>query len=164
MILAFVRHGPAVPSGTAGIAETDRPLTSEGRKRTLRAFRGLRKLDLGLDAVHTSPLPRARETAEILSEVLDLPVPRPDDRLLPETPPLELLGMLRELGDDAPAFVGHEPALSRVISVLTSTPDMQAFRMKKAGVAVVRLRKLAPRPVGTLQMLLPPKALRAIGR
>ena len=51
MNVGFFRHGIAVPRGTRGVAEADRPLTSDGRKKTARAARGLRRLDLGFDAI-----------------------------------------------------------------------------------------------------------------
>lgn len=164
MILALFRHGPAVPSGTAGLSDEERPLTSEGRKKTRSAARGVRALDLGLDAVFTSPLPRALETAEILADVLGLPGPTPDDRLLPDVAPLRLLELVRDVGADTPVLVGHEPALSGALAWLVGAPNAAEFEMKKAGLAVVRLRKLGPRPTGTLTALLKPSTLRELGR
>ena len=83
MKVCFVRHGPAVPRGTPGIEDDARPLTSDGRKRTRDAARGIRKLKLGIDGIWTSPLPRARETAEILAKALRLPAPEVSDLLRP---------------------------------------------------------------------------------
>ena len=40
MKVGFFRHGPAVARGTEGMSEAERPLTSEGRKKTLLAARG----------------------------------------------------------------------------------------------------------------------------
>ena len=39
MKAVFFRHGPAVAHGTPGLAENDRPLTPEGRKKTADAAR-----------------------------------------------------------------------------------------------------------------------------
>jgi len=44
--LYVLRHGIAVPHGTPGIAEDDRPLTPEGEKRMKQIGKGLRRLDL----------------------------------------------------------------------------------------------------------------------
>src|SRR3954470_5009214 len=70
--LYLVRHGIAVPHGTPGIADDDRPLTDEGEKRMKQVAKGLRHLGVQPDRIVTSPLPRARRTAEIVAEVLDL--------------------------------------------------------------------------------------------
>ena len=58
--LYIVRHGIAVDPGTPGMADDERPLTSKGEKRMRQVARGLSKLELKLDRIVTSPLPRAR--------------------------------------------------------------------------------------------------------
>src|SRR6476646_3074808 len=67
MILYLIRHGVAVDSGTDGIPDAERPLTSEGIRRMRQNARGLKRLNVKIDAVWTSPLVRARQTAEILA-------------------------------------------------------------------------------------------------
>ena len=91
MKVCFVRHGPAVPRGTPGIEDDARPLTPEGRTRTREAARGIRALKLGIDGIWTSPLPRARETAEILARALRLPKPEVTDLLRPGASPAGML-------------------------------------------------------------------------
>ena len=68
--LYIVRHGIAVEPGTPGIPDDERPLTAKGEKRMRQIAQGLRKLDLKLDRIVTSPLPGRRTTAEIIAEVL----------------------------------------------------------------------------------------------
>lgn len=164
MKAGFLRHGPAVPHGTAGIADADRPLTPEGRKKTVQAAKGLRRLDLGFDAIHTSPLPRALQTAEIVSEILGLPAPKPMEALLPGTPAAALLKEVRGLKTGTPLLVGHEPSLSEAVSRAVCSSVRGSFEMKKAGLAVVELHKISPGPEGTLLMLVPPSVLRELGR
>ena len=86
--LYILRHGIAVEPGTPGIPDDERPLTPKGEKRMRQIARGLRKLDLKLDRIVTSPLPRARATAEIVADVLDAR-DRPGDL---ERPPGRLVG------------------------------------------------------------------------
>ena len=69
MRLYLVRHAIAAPHGTPGIADDERPLTDAGIKKMKQAARGLRSLDVLPEVVLSSPLPRARHTAEILIDV-----------------------------------------------------------------------------------------------
>lgn len=164
MILSFFRHGIAVPHGTPGVAEEERPLTREGIKRTRRASQGILKLEIGIDVVISSPLPRALQTADILCDILRLPSPRIDDRLLPEVSPQKMLSLIPDIAEDAPVFVGHEPSLSATVASLVASSNSDGFALKKAGLAVVQLTKLAPRPTGNLLMLLRPSTLRGLGK
>lgn len=163
MIAGFFRHGPAVPHGTPGIADDQRPLTPEGRKKTLQAARGVKKLDLGFTGLFTSPLPRAQQTAEILSEVLGIEA-KPMESLLPGTAAGALLKETRALKSAAPLLVGHEPALSEAVSRAVCSSVRGSFEMKKAGLAVVELHKISTGPEGTLLLLLAPAVLRELGR
>jgi phosphohistidine phosphatase len=151
----------AVPHGTPGVAESDRPLTPEGRKKTAEAARGLKELDLELTAVYTSPLPRAVQTAEILSDILDLSRPRPLEALLPETPARRLFAELRTLKGETPVLVGHEPMLST--AVIFAIGGKATLELKKAGLALVEFTSTGSRVAGTLRLLLSPAVLRRLG-
>ena len=156
MNVGFFRHGIAVPHGTPGVAEADRPLTPEGRKKTAQAAKGLKRLDLGFDAIYTSPLPRALQTAEILAEALRLGKPKTLDPLLPEGSARNLLIHIPKIGAKTPLLVGHEPQLSTAVSLAIGEASVE---LKKAGIAVVELTKSS----GTLALLLGPKVLRRLG-
>ncbi|MBI3857951.1 MAG: histidine phosphatase family protein [Planctomycetes bacterium] len=159
MKAVFFRHGPALAQGTPGVAEADRPLTPEGRRKTLQAARGLRALDLGITVICTSPLPRALQTAEILAKVLGLPPPEIREALLPDAAPLRLLSELRRLRRETPALVGHEPQLSAAVARATGA----SIELRKAGMALVEFSRVAPRAEGTLTLLLRPAVLRKLG-
>jgi phosphohistidine phosphatase len=162
MKAVFFRHGPAVAHGTPGVAEDDRPLTPEGRKKTAEAARGLKELDLDPTSIYTSPLPRATQTAEILSEILRLPRPRRLDALRPGTPLRGLFSELRTLRGETPVLVGHEPMLSAAVAFAIG--GKAAIELKKAGMAFVEFTPGASRPAGILKMLLSPGGLRKLGR
>jgi phosphohistidine phosphatase len=164
MKICFLRHGPAVPRGTKGISEADRPLTPRGRKKTSRAMRGIRALDLKINAIYSSPLRRARETAEILSKVIKKPGPKTTEHLLPESSPGALVEFLKKTKAPVVALVGHEPAMTAALAHFLGTERTGSYELKKAGIALVSVPKWAPRPSATLELLLTPAALRAIGR
>jgi phosphohistidine phosphatase len=153
-----------VPHGTDGVAEDERPLTSDGREKTIRAARGIRALDLGIDAVFSSRLPRALDTARILSKALKLPDPQIAEELLPGAGPADLVALLRSSKADVPVVVGHEPGLTEALAHLLGQKEGTSYLLKKAGFAAVDLGTLGPRPHGALRLLLTPAVLRALGR
>ena len=163
MNVGFFRHGPAIARGTEGVAEADRPLTPEGRKKTVQAAKGLRVLDLGFDRIFTSPLARALETAEIVAGVLQLPSPSVLDGLSPSGSARRLLSGLRELEGEAPLLVGHEPLLSSAVLLAVCGAAAGSIELKKAGLAVVQLESSSARPRGMLKLLLSGSALRKLG-
>ncbi len=62
MKLYLMRHGLAIERGTFG-EDRERPLTSEGIKKTQRVVKQFHKLGLNFDLIVTSPLVRAQQTA-----------------------------------------------------------------------------------------------------
>ena len=65
-----MRHGIAADLGEGGVLkDADRPLTLEGRAKLKQAALGLRELGLKFNVIFTSPLLRARQTAEVVAEV-----------------------------------------------------------------------------------------------
>ena len=68
MKLLLVRHAAAVPSGTPGVPDDERPLTSEGAAKFRVAAKGLARIARRPDVLLTSPLLRARATADIAAQ------------------------------------------------------------------------------------------------
>src|SRR5512138_1330454 len=85
--LYLVRHAIAEERGDAWPDDTKRPLTADGASRMRKAARGLSRMDVTLDVILSSPLVRARQTAEILAASLS---PHPSivnvDSLAPGAP------------------------------------------------------------------------------
>src|SRR5512132_755682 len=69
MRLLLVRHATAVPRGTSGVSDDERPLTPEGKTKFLAAARGLARIARRPDVLLASPLLRARVTTEIAAGV-----------------------------------------------------------------------------------------------
>lgn len=138
-----------------------RPLTAEGRRRFERAAAGLGRVFPDVDLLITSPLKRARQTAQILTKVLGWPTAGERAELAPHTPVIETLASLRQPRVARIALVGHEPHLSELIVLCLASPAPSLrVQMKKGAVAVLGFDGAPHAGGGTLQALLPPRVLR----
>lgn len=152
--LYFLRHGKAV--ARAGWADADglRPLTDDGEDEVRRVAARLAALGVTPDVLVSSPLVRARRTAELAGEELGLS-PVLDDRLAPGFDGARLAGIVADLRPrDAILLVGHEPDFSAVVGGLTGGRVV----CKKGGVARVDVDD-AGLGGGRLVWLLPPSVL-----
>jgi phosphohistidine phosphatase len=166
----IMRHGPAHEAGPAWPDDRLRPLTDAGRKDTKQAARGLRALDAGKEvrAVLSSPLVRARETAELAAAEIGFSGELRITEAL--APGFAKKALAREIdaaaGGEGVLVVGHEPDMGEFVSwLLTGESGAVAVPMKKAAVACVEVgRSVSTRGRGTLLWLATPAMLRAIGR
>ncbi|MGH7819460.1 MAG: phosphohistidine phosphatase SixA [Candidatus Binatia bacterium] len=160
MKLYLVRHAIAE---SAAASDAERALTEEGKDKMRRAAQGLRAIDVSLDLLLTSPLRRARETAEILAETLRAQV-RVLEELASGADPRLVLGALRPYHDrSALALVGHEPDLGKLASVLLAgSPTTCPLPFKKGGVACFDGELLPGTQRVELEWFLTPKQLRTL--
>jgi phosphohistidine phosphatase len=167
MIIYLMRHGPAVQlEENSELPDAKRPLTPDGRKKTRLAARGLRRLGVEVDVVLTSPLVRAKETADLVMGELSLPPGelRETTNLAPGADHDSLLRELSQLGH-ASSFllVGHEPDLSHLASrLLVNGRTAVDIMFKKAAVCCVAVTALPPKSPGQLLFMLQPKQLRSL--
>lgn len=140
--LFILRHGVAVPHGTPGIPEDDRPLTAKGERRMRQVGRGLTALRLKLDRIVTSPLPRARRTAQIVAQELDLiDKLETTTRLSAGADPRGLRDWLRGREEDRLMIVGHNPDLNNLVSLLImGDVGRFPFDLKKGAVVALATR------------------------
>jgi phosphohistidine phosphatase len=162
MELLIVRHGIAVEPGTAGFTESERPLTKEGEERFREAARGLADALPRPDAILTSPLVRARQTAEIAAQAWGKRKPIADERLAAGATPQQMLSCLADHHGALVAVFGHEPDCSRLVAHLVGSPHDDRFAFKKGGAALVELGE-SPTGSGQLVWFLPPRILRLAG-
>ena len=115
--LFLVRHAEAAP----GDPDDLRPLTPGGREAARELGQRLAAEDVRPDAVLTSPLLRARETATELGRALTAPV-EADERLAPGATAETLLQAVRGRGDTV-VVVGHQPDCGRIAAELSGGPE-----------------------------------------
>jgi phosphohistidine phosphatase len=131
MNLYFLRHGEADwPNWKK--SDDERPLTDRGRKEMEKVADFLRLLDIGLEQIITSPLPRAKQTAQIVADRLKLKL-HEDSVLKPGFDESGLQEILRKYRGKNVMIVGHEPDFTTVISALTGA----SLKLSKAGLALV---------------------------
>lgn len=165
MILYILRHAIAFPHGTPGVAEDERTLTEEGIKKMKKAALGLKRLDIIPDLILTSPLPRAKQTAEIVHAALN------------EKPDLKLLAALAPAGERPAVYkaleannskasimlVGHQPSLGEIAGEIAWHSAESYVEFKKGGICAIKIESFSPLPRGTLLWLLTPAILRELG-
>jgi phosphohistidine phosphatase len=168
MNLYLLRHGIAVTADEPGI-ETDgqRPLSNKGVKRMRKAARGLQHLQIPFDGILTSPLVRARQTAEIVADALDLQQQIQElSGLAPESSVDHLVfSLTRFQNREHLLLVGHQPLLGDFFSFLLKGkdgPDIKA-ELKKGGLCRIEVETFPPAGPGSLHWLLTPKQLRLMG-
>jgi phosphohistidine phosphatase len=160
----LVRHAIAAERGEEWPDDRMRPLTERGVERFKECVDGLVWLDVTIDEVFTSPLVRARQTAEYLSAGLPSKPPiKVLDALAPgHSPPKVIEQLAREARKRRVALVGHEPDLGELAAHLLGT--RRAVPFKKGAICRIDLEGLASSPPGTLAWFLTPKALRKLGQ
>jgi len=162
MEIYILRHGIAVERGTGGYKrDGDRPLTKEGEEKMQQIAEAMLGMGLQFDLILSSPYARAEKTARIVADELDDEVTF-TNQLLPDGNALELIA---EINDEKPQrvlLVGHEPDLSRLISVLITGESDASIEMKKGGLCKLTSDKLTFGQCAVLNWLLTPKQLRSL--
>jgi phosphohistidine phosphatase len=140
--LYLIRHGIAAEREEFAGSDAERPLIPKGRTKLTGLSKALRTLGLGFDQMLTSPLVRARQTAEILhSEKLCHTPPQGVDFLAPGGDFGQGLTWLQPWQPQSAriAFVGHEPDLSQWAELLLWGEARSVLQLKKAGIIGLEL-------------------------
>jgi phosphohistidine phosphatase len=138
--------------------DRDRPVSPKGARRFRSIAHGLARLIPEVDAVWSSPLRRAWQTAEILQKEAGWPAPREFKALEPGNSVAKVTEILRRESSGRVVLVGHEPMLSQLITHLTVGPgDHQIVELKKGGAALLSFPGGLMAGNGVLLWLLPPR-------
>ncbi len=160
MLLHLLRHAHAADASDHRGPDATRPLTDKGREQSRRLGRFLADHRFATDRIVTSPRVRARETAEIVAELLGVSAVV-DDRLGGALD-LAILEALLDDHDDPhrPILVGHDPDFSDLVATLA---DAAGATMRKGAFARIEVARPLTPGAGVLRWLSPPDALRSEG-
>src|SRR4029077_8239853 len=166
MQLYIVRHGIAVDREDPKCPpDPERYLTEEGVEKTKQVAKGVAALAASADLLLSSPYVRATQTAEIFAAALDYAKQkiRRTDLLLPGADPSLLFRELVKDKQSSSVFLfGHAPQLDDIIATAVGS-KRHITSLKKAGVALVELKRISP-PIALLTWLATPKILRRSGK
>ncbi len=158
--LYLVRHGIAEERGPEWPDDDQRPLTDRGKRQLRQSARGLVRIGVVIDVLLTSPLVRARQTADVLAATLD---PAPAIVVAESLAPGAAHAMLaadlaKHARRSSLGLVGHEPGIGAMAGRLAGL--RQALEFKKGAVCRIDLDELPPGRAGTLRWFAPPRLLR----
>ena len=166
MELLIVRHAAAVEaSPDSDDEDARRALTAKGEKQMRRIVDGIAATVDGLDAIATSPLVRAVQTAHILAAAYDGVKPKKLDALAPNGERDGVLTWLQDRGEhDVVAVVGHEPHLGLLASWLLAAPFNHFMEFQKGGACMLGWPDYPTAGNAWLNWALTPTQLRKLGK
>ena len=165
MNLYILRHGKAEPFGPIYARDALRPLSPLGLRRTEQSTKGMAAANVIVDTIISSPLLRARQTAEIVHQGLGVAAEiKYSDALA--------TGDLNGIVDAVRAhertkgvmLVGHEPTLSQLISILAFGAPGGSFGLKPGGLCKLQTYAIALGQCAVVRWFLTPKQLVGLGK
>ena len=167
MELYILRHGEAGKRIPSGSKDSERPLTVAGQEEVAEIAGALAKLDVRFDFIATSPLKRARQTAETVARVLKVKKGSMEEwnELKPEGRRTDLYRKLSQFKPESSVLVvGHEPYLSAMVSEIVFDGGIGRIVLKKAGLAKITVTAFQPKSRGELRWLLTPRHLKKVAK
>jgi phosphohistidine phosphatase len=160
--LYLIRHGIAAERGEEYPDDSKRPLTSAGISRLSKEARALDTLGVAFDLILTSPLVRARQTADVFAESMKSKPPiATTDSLAPAGAPANVIQELgKHMRKARIALVGHEPNMGELAARLIGA--RKALEFKKGAICRIDFEVFPPKGVGTLRWFVTPRMLRRL--
>ena len=161
MVLYLMRHADAGISRGNPLLDAKRGLVKEGKEQCMLMARVLLALKTPIEAIVSSPLKRALQTAQFVGTELGFEGQvEICSALSPEGSFAQFQSLLARHNDrDAVLAVGHNPNLFQFLGrLITGNGDGASVRLRKASIASVDLGKHPAR----LKWLIDPRAARSI--
>jgi phosphohistidine phosphatase len=164
MELLIVRHAIALERNRERWRDDGaRPLSPAGIRQSRKAAAGLKEFSRAPDRLLTSPLVRARQTAQILTDVAGWPRAEEAPELSPGGAALAVLTLLGQKRSKLVAVVGHQPELGALLSAcLLGEDGTLAIEMKKNAVACISFQGSPCAGRAVLKWLATPRMLRRL--
>lgn len=164
MDLLIVRHAIAFDRDRHRWREdAARPLSPAGMRRARKAAAGLEKLTARPQRLLTSPLLRAKQTAQILTDVAGWPAAEEVAELAPGEPALAVLELLANDRSKLTAVVGHQPGLGHLLAAcLIDGGGPLPIELKKNAAACISFDGRPRAGRAALKWLATPRMLRAL--
>ena len=162
--LYLIRHAIAAERGEEWPDDAKRPLTERGIARFKDGVHRLKRLDVAIDEIFTSPLVRAKQTAELLAAGIE---GKPSVKILEALAPGHTAtATMAQLAKAAKrrriALVGHEPDLGELAAHLIGAT--RALPLKKGGICRIDVESLTSKRAGALIWFVTPKVLRHLSK
>jgi phosphohistidine phosphatase SixA len=155
--VVLLRHEAAEETPVGGTDE-DRILTAEGHARMKKNAQGLARVLPRAQAIYSSPLVRATQTALWVARAYRSRIEVTQNTLLAPGSSLdELLDFVRATRRKRIILVGHEPELGATFRALTGV--LTGVQFRKGGAIGIRL---LPDGSGILDWILPPEVLKKL--
>ena len=157
MEIYILRHGIA-EDGQAGQPDSERALTSDGRKKLRSVLRVAASAGVAPSLILTSPYKRAVQTAQLAAEILEYKGELLRTKSLePGSAPKAVWDEIRVHKDEERILLaGHEPLFSRLTAYLLASPNLQVD-FKKGAIACVEIDRFPAEPHGVLRWMLTSK-------
>jgi phosphohistidine phosphatase len=164
MELYFLRHAIAAEPGTVSVAhDSERPLTPEGIEKMEKVAQGMRRLEISVNHVVSSPYVRAAHTAKIVAKGIEFNGKiKYSDALVPNAEFKSFLKLLNEFKpNEKVLFVGHMPSIGDFTSLLLFGDASSQIDYQKGGLCRIDLPDLSkPKVMGQLKWFITTKHLR----
>lgn len=157
-----MRHGDALPASGVSAGDDQRALSPSGRAELERCLQGMKLLGIELDAVVTSPLARARESAVIIAEGLGVRLVE-SPTLRPAVPTEELLASLEPYREQRVLLVGHQPDLGLLVCRLVWGQAAGEISFRKGAMCCLNVTWGIGQSPAALEWFLTPDQLGRIG-
>ena len=144
MIIYFVRHASAGQKKLSGKKDEKRPLDSDGVQQCTQMGRILSSMEVGVDAIISSPLKRATQTAALIANEIGYEAKlHIENALRPEAKYDHFRDMLRSYSkQESVMVVGHNPNFSDFLGrTIAGSGERAHVEMRKGAVAKVESKQ-----------------------
>ena len=167
MELYLLRHGKAQEHTNNIVSDSKRELTEAGKKELVCIAKAIKTLEVQVDEIISSPLIRAKQTAEII--IKHVKSKKKSVKIWSELKPeINVEKTIKKIitlkPDSSILFVGHEPHLTNLIANIISNDSILDISLKKGGLVHIRCNPTKSKISGSLRSIMTPKQLKKLCR